>query len=212
MIQTTLQSAICLLLSPMLVAQQVGDLSARGNTPNPPPQTERLTLERGAEIQFVTREAISTATAFNGEFVALEVARDVAKNGAVIVPAGTPAVARIMHVKKPVVGKRNGYLEIQPVSMTLKDGTRVKLRRNAPGEDDCGDFGPCWAMFAIMGPLIVAFSPLIILQLATEHHDSKSPKPCGKEFVLPLQSRAWAYTDSEIAVEVRFSSLDVVPE
>ena len=210
MIRMTLQSALCLLLSPMLVAQQMTDESARGNTSNMPPQTRRLVLEKGTQIEFVTREEISSAKALKGEFVTLEVARDVTKNDTVIVPAGTPAVARVVRVKKAVIGKRNGHIEIAPASMTLKDGTRAKLRRNAPGEDSCGDFGPCWAMFAIMGPLIVAFSPLIILQLAADHHELKRAKPCGKEYTLPVQSRVWGYTDSIITSEIRVSSSDSV--
>jgi hypothetical protein len=165
-------------------------------------------LPRGTEVTLVLIDTLSSATAKNGQAVRFAVAQDLAVNGIVVVPRGTPAEGIVTHVRKGIPGKQNGSLRIEPRELLLNDGTRLKLSRNLPGEDDCGDMGPCWALatFAVaLSPVFVAVavvdSPWLIHQWIEERKKSPHtrPKIAGDDETLRPCEFNSAYTASRLS-------------
>jgi hypothetical protein len=164
MIRRLLRSALCLCLSPLLLAQQVsqqaGQTPAAAQAPSPP--TSRTTavptvlkIPKNTEIHLVALEAVSSATATKGQLVRLAVAQDVVVNGLVLIPRGSLAIGVVTHLHKGVAGKRNGSIRITPISRTIGNGTRHKLWESWYGEDDCAEMGPCWLMWTLSAPFIL---------------------------------------------------------
>jgi hypothetical protein len=191
-IRTGLRSAFCLCIAPLLVAQQTIPATPSSSLAKLPEAQQTLTLNKGTEIEFLTVEDISSATAVNGQRITLEVGEDVWQNGSLVVRRGAPGIGNVRDVKRAVAGKRNGYVEVEPLSFTLEDGTRVKLREYAPGEDSCGDMGPCW----VLSIFVVLFSPLLVARLASDHKTPKHPPVKGEEDNLQAHSPCWGFTAS----------------
>jgi hypothetical protein len=208
MIRTTLQSALCLCLAPMLVAQET--VSARLSNPNPKLQAapQILTLKKGTQIKFLTLEEVSSASAVNGHLIPLKVAEDVWQNGSLVVRAGTPGTGKVSDVKRAIAGKGDGYVDVDPVSFTREDGKRVKLRKYAPGEDACGDFGPCWIGIPVLTIFLIISSPVLIASLGSGHKQlkhlpAKHPLVKGEDYVLQAHSPCWGFTSSRITFRPR---------
>ena len=142
MIRTTLQSVLCLCLAPMLVAQQ-----AVSNEPGTSVSTkaETVTLRKGTVVALVLIDPVSSATAQKGQAVRLALAEDVIVNGVVVIRRGAPAVGVIKSVSKAVPGKHNGYLQIEPVSLTPQYMSSIVLNGYTPtgGDGVCDGFGSC---------------------------------------------------------------------
>jgi hypothetical protein len=107
-------------------------------------------------LRIVPLETVSSATATKGQPVRMAVGEDEMVNGLVLIPKGTPVTGKVTHLRKGIPGKRDGSIYVEPTILTLANGALVKLRHNRPGEDDCGDMGPCWIWWTFLAPLTVA--------------------------------------------------------
>ncbi|HEY2470389.1 MAG TPA: hypothetical protein VGI45_21520 [Terracidiphilus sp.] len=198
MIRTTLQSALCLVLSPLLVAQQVapglrdGNSSSTQTTKSP----ETITLPRKTVVALVLLESVSSATAQKGDKVRLAVAKDVSIEGTVVIPKGTPASGLVAHVQKAVPGKRDGDVEIKPASLTLSDGREVSLRQYVDRSGDgCGSPGECTAVAVILILLIPVFIGEGIASLFPHHRPMT-----GRDQEIEQCQSVWASTIASVRI------------
>jgi hypothetical protein len=181
-----LSTALCFAFSPLLMAQQAAStMEAPTNAGKP------VVLPKGTEVVFALLESVSTATAKNGQEVRLVVANDVEANGSIVIPMGTPATGEVTHLRKAVTGKRNGSLQIQPISLTLTDGKQLKLREHPP--DACEPDGPCW----LLNALVMPFYPLFLIHEAVDRRDHPET---GKEFIEQDCSPEWGYLGEKFEV------------
>ena len=192
MIRELLQSAFCVCLSPLLVAQEVASSgSAAGQT-----TSNSVTIPRETEIGFVTLEPVSSATATKHQPVRLAVEKDVAIKGVIAIPKGTLAVGEVSRLTRGVPGKRDGSIRVIPAALVLAGGTQLKLKENRWGEDDCGDMGPCWALFIFTAPLL----PLILISKAGDANGDSEDRPKGEDQTLSTGYPVEGFTTSRIAL------------
>ncbi len=155
-----LQFALCVYLSPLLVAQQAA------------PSTESLfaSLPKGTQLDLVLLETVSSLTEKKGQTIRMAVAESLTAGGHVLIPAGTPVVGVVTSQRAPIPGKRNGYVLIRPMSVTLRDGSRIKLLEQPPGWNACGGMGKwCW------GYLDLPFTLVGLASLAFDTHHPDQP-------------------------------------
>jgi len=197
MMRKTLQAALCLCLSPLLAAQQAATLDA------PTPQTvapralpASVTVRKNTRIRLVALEAVSSATAVNGQLVPLAVEEDVLVDGLVAIPKGTLATGKVTHLQKGVAGKHDGYLRVEPISLALANGKRVKLWESAYGEDDCANAGPCWALWIVSAPLL----PAILIAKVVDAQEDIRDKPAGKDQTIQARDTVDSYAARRIVL------------
>jgi hypothetical protein len=177
MIRWLLQSTLCLILCPLLAAQQVAPPTAPADAPQnlvptpttakPRPMPEFITIPGNTEIEFISLENVSSATATKGQSVRLAVAKDVLVKGLVVIPKGTLATGVVSQLTKGVPGKRDGYLLITP-RLILNNGKTIKMQDYS---DWNTDFGPAWFMYTFLGPI---FLPILILSKLEPPKDNKN--------------------------------------
>ena len=160
---------VALLASQPVCAQEIVTIPIEPPAATTPPATAPGVLPKSVEVRFVLLDSLSSATAKKGQTVHFVVAQDVKVGEVIVIPRGTPAEGTVTHVRKGIPGKQDGSLQIEPRQIPLNDGSRLKLSRNRPGEDDCGDMGPCWGLatfVVVLSPALVAIavieSPWII--------------------------------------------------
>ncbi len=160
MIRRLLQTALCFILCPLLVAQQNPAASVTFDTPEnsksasaPHALPEYVTLPKYTVLRIVLLETVSSATATKGQMVRMTVGEDEKVNGLVVIPEGAHVTGKVTHLRRSIPGKRNGSIHAEPTNLTLGNGTLVRLRHNRPGEDDCGEMGPCWIWWTFLAPL-----------------------------------------------------------
>ncbi len=187
MIRQSLQSVLCICLSPLVVAQQTLPTAA-----TPAGRDKPAILEKGTEVKLVLLETVSSATAKNGQKVRMAVAEDVSSNGVIVIRKGTPATGEVAELRKPVLNKRNGYFSIKPVDLTMASGSRLKLREYPP--DACEPDGPCW----LLRILVLPFMPFAIAHETEERH--RHPET-GKEYTKQISSSEWGYLAEKLAAQ-----------
>jgi hypothetical protein len=164
-LQSALASGVSLILCPLLVAQETAPIAP----PQAPAQTaaqqtpaallpNSAVVAKGVEVKFLLLDSASSATAAKGQPVHFAVAEDVLVDGHVAIPRGTPANGAVTRVRKGVPGEHDGSLTLEPREILLANGSRIKFGAYRPGEDACGDLGPCLAL----GIFVVAISPLLV--------------------------------------------------
>lgn len=165
MLRKALQSAVCLLLSPLLVAQSTQIVTVP-IMPNEPP-TPTSPLPKGAQIvQFITLEDVSSETAKKGQPVRMALATNVTLGNTIVVPAGTPTVGKVFRIQKAIPGKKDGYLELMPDYVTLANGTHLQVRQYAIDETGCAPNRPCWGLIPVVILMGIIAAPFIPIQLA----------------------------------------------
>jgi hypothetical protein len=188
--QSALSSGVCLILCPLLVAQETAPIAS----PQAPAQAASqqtpaallpgsAVVARGVQVKFVLLDSVSSATATKGQPVHFAVAEDVLVDGRVAIPRGTPANGVVKHVRKGVPGEHDSYLELEPREIVLANGSRIKFAAYPPGEDSCGDFGPCAAFVVflivlspLLVPLVLISTPRLIAHGIRERKKSTSGK------------------------------------
>jgi hypothetical protein len=191
MIRRLLQFTLCLILCPLLAAEQVAPPSA----PHPLPKS--ITVQKNTEIEFISLEAVSSATATKNQMVRLAVAKDVIINGSVAIPKGTLAMGKV-HFAKGIPGKQDGSLRIEPSTLTLGNGRRVKLWESMYGEDDCANVGPCWVLWTL-------FAPIFLIGMVVERNDNPEEIHEGKDVSIPACERITGY----IAQKIKLHPVDI---
>jgi len=199
MIRRINQAILCIFLPPLLVAQQISNevpQQVSGTSTFSAAQSDLVVVPKDTEINFVLLEPISSATATKGQLVRMAVAKDVIIHGVVAIPKGTLATEVVSHLRRAKPGRRDGYFEVKPIAISIDSETKAKLKEYPTGEDTCGDFGPCWAMWG-------AFAPLILIGLARSAADNRNLKEKGAERVLTACSRyrTSAYTAYKLSIQ-----------
>jgi hypothetical protein len=108
MIRSLLQSAFCLCLSPLLVAQQTGQTAPTlapaipSQSPSATPTPAVVTIPEGTKIEIVPLENVSSEFAVAGSPVRFAVARNIVVNGVTVLHAGAPVTGTVTSVKRGV--------------------------------------------------------------------------------------------------------------
>lgn len=110
----------CLLVSPLLMAQQS---TAKPGT---------VRLPKNTEIHLKLDQDVSSATINKGDQVRYVVADDVAVDGVVAIPAGTTVTREVtsaerMRPDQPCNGSNNGSFALSEAALLTFDGAQVKL-------------------------------------------------------------------------------------
>ena len=125
MIRTTVQSALCLSLMPLLVAQQGGlTLPPKTATVNTA-EASAIMLHKGTEISLQIAQDINSKSAKVGDTVRFSLSANLAVDGKVIAPAGTPCIASVSSVRQKNV-KHDGDIRISDIRMDVS-GQLVRL-------------------------------------------------------------------------------------
>jgi hypothetical protein len=172
---------IALLAVQPVCAQEIATIPLQ--TPaavTPPPASNPNVLAKGTMIRFVLLDSISSETAQKGQTVHFALAQDIEVNGTVVIPRGTEAEGQVTHVRKGIPDKQDGELTLEPRAILLNNGTKLKLQRHPPGEDACGDMGPCAAMVTFGIILLPCVAAVLIIDspwlIHSWIHDGKTPK------------------------------------
>ncbi len=194
MIRRFFASWLCVALAPLLVAQETASPRAAS-----PKSDMSSTLRKGTEVKLILLETISSETAKNGQKVRMAVAEDLTSNGVIVIPKGTVARGEVSELRKAVPYERNGFFEIKPVNLTLANGTKLKLREYMPGEDACGDFGPCWAMWTF-------FAPLVLIGLTRTAIENRHYREAGTDSIEKRCSTDFGYLARGFTVQTNDSN------
>lgn len=88
-----------------------------------PPAMQTNVLRAGTEVNLITREELTTKKKQLrvGQRFQMEVSAAIEASGAVIIPAGTPAIGEITEVRNKGMWGKSGYINARVVSMRLGD-------------------------------------------------------------------------------------------
>jgi hypothetical protein len=216
MMKRLFQSALCLILCPLLAAQQVAPPAGAPQSSTPAPATaaprplpEFITIPKDTKIDFVSLEEVSSATAIKGQLVRFAMANDVLVNGLVVIPKGTLASGVVTHVTKGVPGIRDGSLWVSPRIIFLNNGKTIKVSDTIYGSD----IGPYWFAYTFLAPLML----LIWIGVAVDkvHNSRKNIKSLGKDYVIHVcKSLIWnGYTTNRTKIQsIDLPAAKSVPE
>jgi hypothetical protein len=132
-----LQSTLCLILCPLVTAQQIAPPAASADVPqssapdlafSSQSKSATITLHRGTIVPLVQLETISSATEQMGQKVQFAVSMDVKVDGVTVIPRGTQASGIVTFVCRAIRGKSNGMITIGPPSLSLPGGSSIQLR------------------------------------------------------------------------------------
>jgi hypothetical protein len=116
MIRKLFQSALCLLLSPLLAAQQA----------------TTVRVPKDTMIVLVSLENTSSEFAFIGAPVRFAVAKDVVIKGVTVVHAGAPVSGTITGFKRGITHHRWAGLTIQVKEIQIGQGFKLRLTQSNP--------------------------------------------------------------------------------
>lgn len=149
MIRTTLQSALCFFLTPLLIAQQGGltfpPKTAIANTAEAP----EITLRSGTAIDLRIAQAINSASAKVGDTVKFSLSEDLELDGKLIAPAGTLSIASVSRVRQKTA-MHDGDIRVSDIRMDVS-GQQVRFHGGSLKPEDWDD---SWAFII---PAIVIF-------------------------------------------------------
>lgn len=82
-------------------------------------------VRSGTEIPLLLREELTTKRKALrvGQRFQMEVASNISMNGAVVIPAGTPAVGEITEIRNKGMWGKSGYIGARAVSLRIGDRT-----------------------------------------------------------------------------------------
>lgn len=113
-------------------------------------QSPRI-LAANSAIELETVDPVSSRTSKTGDFFKLKVRADViASDGAILIPAGTPAVGQVVHAAKSGGGGKGGELILAARYVELAQG-QVKLRSGF-GAAGKARVGATLASSVVIGP------------------------------------------------------------
>jgi LysM repeat protein len=190
------QSVLCISLAPPLLAQQIpgrAEIQNRQDRTSAPTAKQSVVPPKQLEIVLIQLEDVSSATATQGQAVSMAVWKDVTVDGIVAIPKGTPAKYLVKRVTRPIPGKRDGGVQIKPVSLTLPDNSQIPLRDYDPNPND----GLCYSRVSC-GIVDVIAVPFLIGELIAEPFHKKHET--GKNETLPACSIELSQTSKQILI------------
>jgi hypothetical protein len=219
--QSVLSSGVCLILCPLLVAQETAPIAppqplAKAASQGLPFQTplykpspvatgplpDKLMISHGRIVGLYTLDPISSATATVGSTIRLAAVQDLVLGGVTIVHKGTIVTGTITSVRRGVAGKTEARLEIRASNIPLGKALRLKLEdqpRKTHGEK--AREARLWVLGA---PIVVLASPLLIAMAL----EDRKPKPTGEDIVYEACTFRPFYVASDMIVPI--SALDPV--
>jgi hypothetical protein len=136
MLRNLLQSALCICLAPLLVAQ-------RGTT--------SISVPRDTKIELMTLETVSTQSEAKGSAIRFAVARDIAIDGVTVIPAGTPVTGVVTKASRGIAYKQRPTLRIHVKGARINQSLSLPLSpwpsEVAPGS--WKDRAQCVAFFVV---------------------------------------------------------------
>lgn len=187
--------ALCLCVSPLLMAQQAGQWSlpdavlAAPSTQDTPKASDTISvhpisLQAPNQVVLRLEQPVSSASAHNGDRIRLTALNDFSPDRKAVIPSGTTLYATVSYVR-PKTRHRSGDLKFSDPEVDLGNGQRIRLTTN-DGDQFWGPGAiPVILVGAVtIGPLVVATSPIWLTGLVIDdvrEQRSKSlahsPKP-----------------------------------
>jgi hypothetical protein len=120
-IRQACQAALCFVLSPLLVAQQIAATSAT------------VRLPKDTEVDLKLDQDVSSATIHEGEQVRYVVVDDVAVDGVIVIPTGTAVYEKVEVAQPAALGKRcgdenNGWFNLSDTARLSSHGVQMKMK------------------------------------------------------------------------------------
>ena len=202
MVRTTLQAALCLLLSPLLVAQQTPGSTGQAPDQNPSATTRssKREIPKGTRIPLVLLDPLSSATAQKGQTIRFAVARDVVVDGTTVIRRGAAATGIVTKARKAVAGKRDGYVWFDLVSLTLPGGP-LTITHYVQSESADGGDGWCWGFGSCLVLLVMMYTIYFPIQSVKDLFDRPHPSPIStNDETKAACSPTWAVTKTIYAV------------
>jgi hypothetical protein len=191
MIRKMLQSVLCMILSPLLAAQQVTQSSALDtsaqNAISSNSSPTFVTLTKGTEIKLISLDAISSATTKAGTNIRFRVDQDVVVQSMTVIRAGTLLTGTITKV---VAGSRkrhrDGQIRLHIDNLHMAGGQTIRFTGLSPS-----------AQFERKQNRKFAAKDLLWLPLAMR---DEGGTPEGNDIQLPQCFQASAYTARQVKV------------
>jgi hypothetical protein len=101
MTRRILQSALCLFLAPLLVAQQAAQPDAGAPKSDSTPAQLRIILPDDTSIRILTPAGLSLDALTAGELVQFIADRELTYRGVTLIPAGVPVVGVVAQLQRP---------------------------------------------------------------------------------------------------------------
>ena len=191
--RSMLSLVLCVLLPAHSAAAQTPNVE-RASSPKP------IKVKRGSELSLVLAETVSSATAKKGQTVRMELDRDWKVDDRVILPKGARAKGVVTHSEHAIPRQKDGYVRVKPVLIELQGVGTLRLSDNLLGEDDCGDMGPCWALYTVGYTVLL---PLTLAGSIERKRHQKQHHEAGKDEVLPVGDKVQTYTARTIVLPAR---------
>jgi len=167
MIRKFLQSALCICLSPLLVAQQTVQ-SATGQTT---PAQIQVNLTGDARIRFLTPLPNSLAQIATGDLVQFVVGADMISDGTVLLHEGVPVAGVVAQVKRSSrFHHRDGQISINVTEMVSGKMTEVVVRCSNPADLYVPSVSPHGSMSVRYAIASIATLGLILLVVCAATH------------------------------------------
>ncbi len=199
---TILAALIALLAVQPVCAQEIASIPLQPTSATPPAAWAPGVFPKGMEVRFVLLDTLSTATAKKGQNVHFAVAQDVKVGDVVAIPRGTPAIGEVALVRKSIPGKQNPYLHIEPRTILLANGTKLKVQETLDREN-CKAEPACWVAIGWMAVVEAIFLPIELPALAIHsirHKQNPHRYPVGEDFERGLCDTVRAYTARDLTL------------
>jgi hypothetical protein len=142
MLRRMVQSALCLCLSPLLIAQHANPQQSQTQvahettqpSPTPPPRQAKgfVTIPNRTKVELVALDKVSSGTASIGSPVRFAVANDIAVNGVVVLHAGVPVTGVVAKVKRGVAYRQWAELRVRVDEIQVGNGPKLRLTDSGP--------------------------------------------------------------------------------
>lgn len=162
MIRTAFQSALCLLLAPLLIAQQAVEPPSANYRPQSTAMINEVVIPKGTRIDLVSLENVSSATTTENSVVRFALAKDLVVNDVTVLEAGALVEGRVSRVRRGVPYRKWGKLSITIRKMHIGNHAHVRLISSDPEspESKVDEWTQCVMVFPWCIAMIIGFSQL----------------------------------------------------
>jgi hypothetical protein len=171
MIRRLLPSALCIFLSPLLVAQQTAQPATSPTPASPASTPPQITLSSDAAIHIVTPSDVALAKIKPGTTVRFFSDSDVIVNGVKVIPALTPVegvVEKVIHASR--FRNRHAEVFIQVSGSVAGAAPSILLRCSIPAralDDPWGDDSFGYAISGVLTTFAIIAVLFLVLALMT---------------------------------------------
>ena len=137
-----LQAILCILLCPLLVAQQFPAATVTSDAPQtlvPDPVStasgsvpEFVAIPKGTRIELILLDPVSSAECRRRSGIHFAVWKDVVVDGITAIPAGTLVAGTVTRAKQAIPNKRDGSLDFRPKDVEVTQHRKLRLTNSPP--------------------------------------------------------------------------------